>query len=103
VSAASYFALMVKNAGRGKIVGEETTGGAYSGNGFTTLKYILPNSKISVNFPYAHMIYSFKEKKNTGHGLLPDYHIPDSYESFKENEDRQVTFILDSLIQNKKK
>jgi C-terminal processing protease CtpA/Prc len=103
VSAASYFALMVKNAGRGKIVGEETTGGAYSGNGFTTLKYILPNSKISVNFPYAHMIYSFKEKKNTGHGLLPDYHVPDSYESFKENEDRQLTFILDSLIQNKKK
>lgn len=102
VSAASYFAVMIKNAGRGKIIGEETEGGAYSGNGFSTLKYELPNSKINFSFPYAHFIYTYKEEKNTGHGLMPNYNVPDSYWSFKNNEDRQVTFIIDSLILNKK-
>jgi hypothetical protein len=101
-SAASYFAAMVKNAGRGKIIGEETQGGAYSGNGFTTLKYELPNSKINFSFPYVHFIYTNKEEKNSGHGLIPDYFIPDSYQSFKNNDDRQVTFIVDTLILNNK-
>jgi C-terminal processing protease CtpA/Prc len=98
VSSASYFAVMVKNSGRGKIIGEETEGGAYSGNGYTSLKYILPSSKISFSFPYAHLIYNFKEDKNNGHGLIPNYDVPDSYGSFKNNEDRQYAFILDSLI-----
>jgi hypothetical protein len=101
-SAASYFAVMVKNAGRGKVVGEETLGGAYSGNGFTTLKYELPNSKINFSFPYVHFIYTNKEEKNSGHGLLPDYIIPDNYESFKNNKDRQFSFIVDTLILNNK-
>jgi C-terminal processing protease CtpA/Prc len=101
-SAASYFAVLVKNAGRGKIIGEETQGGAYSGNGFTTLKYELPNSKINFSFPYVHFIYTNKEEKNSGHGLIPDYFVPDSYESFKNNDDRQLTFIIDTLILNNK-
>jgi C-terminal processing protease CtpA/Prc len=98
VSSGSYFAVMVKNSGRGKIIGEETDGGAYSGNGFATLKYVLPHSKISFSFPYAHLIYNFKDDTNSGHGLVPNYEVPDSYESFKNNDDRQYTFILDSLI-----
>ena len=101
-SAASYFAVLVKNAGRGKIIGEETQGGAYSGNGFTTLKYELPNSRINFSFPYVHFIYTNKEEKNSGHGVIPDYFIPDSYESFKNNDDRQLSFIIDTLILNTK-
>ncbi|MBC7868353.1 MAG: hypothetical protein H7X88_12530 [Gloeobacteraceae cyanobacterium ES-bin-316] len=97
-SAASYFSVMVKNAGVGKIVGEETSGGTYSGNGFANLQYSLPYSKIKLVFPYAHLIYSYKDKENRGHGLLPDYEIADSYQSFKNNEDRQMFYIIDSLI-----
>jgi hypothetical protein len=97
-SAASYFSVMVKNSGRGKIIGEETAGGNYSGNGFTNLNYILPYSKIKLIFPYVHLVYSYKEKKNRGTGLLPDFEVPDSYESFRENLDRQLLFIRDSLI-----
>ena len=93
---------MIKNSHRGKIIGEETTGGSFSGNGFTALKYVLPNSKISFEFPYAHIMYSFRDEKNTGRGLLPDYMVPDSYESFKKNTDQQYGFIVDSLILNKK-
>ncbi|MEP6677245.1 MAG: S41 family peptidase [Ferruginibacter sp.] len=99
-SAASYFSLLVKNSGTGKIIGEETTGGSSSGNGFQTLEYVLPNTGIRVFFPFAHLVYTNKDAQNTGHGILPDYNVPDSYESFRKNDDRQIFFITDSLILN---
>jgi C-terminal processing protease CtpA/Prc len=99
-SAASYFSLMVKNSGTGKIAGEETSGGTNSGNGFTTLEYVMPNSKIKLLLPYAHIIYSYKDNENKGSGVMPNYYVPDSYLSFKANEDRQVNFIIDTLIKN---
>jgi|GEM_PF-1576809 len=98
MSSASYFATMVKNSGTGKIVGDEATGGSSSGNGYTSLEYILPNSGIKLYFPYAHLVYSFRDKKNTGFGLKPDYLVPDDIESFKRNSDRQIRFVTDSLI-----
>jgi Peptidase family S41 len=100
VSAASYFSLMVKNTGVGKIVGVETAGGSYSGNGFKNLEYVLPISQIKLMFPYAHLVYTFKEKKNTGRGVIPDYVVPDTYQSFKNNDDKQVQYIIDSLFLN---
>ena len=98
VSAASYLALLTKRSGRGKVIGEETAGGSYSGNGFTSLAYSLPGSGIRLFFPYAHMVYSYKDEKNTGRGVVPDYIVPDTYESFKNNEDKQISYIIDSLI-----
>lgn len=100
VSAASCFALMVKKTGIGKIVGEETAGGSYSGNGFRNLEYVLPQSTLKLMFPYAHMVYSIKEDKNTGRGVVPDYIVPDTYSSFKNNSDKQGGYIIDSLILN---
>jgi Peptidase family S41 len=100
MSAASYLALMIQSSGTGKIVGEETRGGNTSGNGFTNLEYRLPYSGSRLTFPYAHIIYSAKSGTDIGRGLIPDYEIPDSHESFKENLDRQITFIKDSLILN---
>jgi hypothetical protein len=100
VSAASYFAILVKKTGVGKIIGDETAGSSYSGNGFKTLEYVLPQSRFKLMFPYAHMIYSFKEDKNTGRGVIPDYIVPDTYDSFKKNEDKQVGYIIDSLFLN---
>ncbi|MBC7933851.1 MAG: hypothetical protein H7Y86_00635 [Rhizobacter sp.] len=97
-SAASYFSVMVKNSGVGKVVGEETSGGNYSGNGFTNLRYTLPYSKIELVFPYCHLVYTYKEKQNRGTGLVPDFEIADTYSSFRNNEDRQLMFIRDSLL-----
>lgn len=100
-SAASYFSTMVKNSGIGKIIGEETVGGSFSGNAFTALNYILPYSDLQLIFPFGHIVYSYRDKKNTGSGVLPDFDIPDSYNSFKKNEDRQLKFIVDSLLSKK--
>jgi C-terminal processing protease CtpA/Prc len=96
-SAASYFILLSQKNGRAKVVGTETCGGAYSGNGFRMLEFKLPSSKIRLRFPYAKMIYSFGEPK-TGRGIVPDYIYPDNYESYINSQDRQINFIVDSLI-----
>jgi hypothetical protein len=98
VSAGSYLALLIKRSGRGKVVGEETGGGSFSGNGFTTLEYQLPRSGIILMFPYAHMVYSYKEEKNKGRGVIPDYVVPDTYKSFSDNVDIQLAYIIDSLL-----
>jgi hypothetical protein len=99
-SAASYFACLVKNSGRGKIIGEETRGGAYMHNGFSNVVYKLPNSKIEFAFSVANVVHSFADKKDYGKGVIPDYIKPSTMEDFKKNEDGQLNFILDSLIKN---
>jgi hypothetical protein len=95
-SAASYFTLLAKHSSRAKIVGMETSGGPYSGNGFKTLEYRLPLTDISVEFAYAKMYYSFPGTK--AGGIVPDYVVPDDYASFRKNQDRQLNFVIDSLI-----
>jgi C-terminal processing protease CtpA/Prc len=97
-SAASYFASLVKNAGRGKIIGEETRGGAYMHNGFTNVVYKLPNSKIEFAFSVANVIHSFADKKDYGRGVVPDFIKPPSMDDFEKNGDAQLNFILDSLL-----
>jgi len=96
-SAASYFTLLARTTGGAKIVGFETAGGSNSGNGFVTIKYSLPNTGIEFAFPYVKLLYTNGEPF-TGKGLIPDYIVPDTYESFKKNEDRQKNYIIDSLV-----
>ncbi len=97
-SAASYFAMMVKNSGVGKIVGEETSGGAFSGNGFQQINYRLPFSAIKFGFAFAHLSYLWANRAERGRGVVPDYDVPDTRQSFNENNDQQIKFIIDSLI-----
>lgn len=99
-SAAAYFASLVKNAGRGKIVGEETKGGAYMHNGFRNVVYELPNSKIQFAFSIANVIHSLAHKEDYGRGVQPDYPKPSDLEDFKKNKDTQLNFIQDSLLKN---
>jgi C-terminal processing protease CtpA/Prc len=96
-SAAAYFALLAKTNSAAKIIGVETAGGAFSGNGFKMLKYQLPFSNIRLRFPYARMQYTDDESAK-GHGIIPDYTMPDTYASFDKNEDLQLNFIIDSIL-----
>jgi hypothetical protein len=99
-SAASYFASLVKNTGRGKIIGEETRGGAYMHNGFRNVVYELPNSKIQFAFSIANVIHSQGSQADYGRGVQPDYPKPSTFGDFKKNRDTQLNFIQDSLINN---
>jgi hypothetical protein len=97
-SAASYFASLVKNTGRGKIVGDETRGGAYMHNGFKNIVYELPNSKIQFAFSIANVIHSMANAADYGKGVQPDYPKPSGWEDFQKNRDSQLNFIQDSLL-----
>lgn len=99
-SAAAYFASLVKNAGRGKIVGEETKGGAYMHNGFRNVVYELPNSKIQFAFSIANVVHTLAHKEDYGHGVQPDYLKPSGLVDFQKNKDTQLNFIQDSLLKN---
>jgi hypothetical protein len=96
-SSASYFAWLARKSGNVKIIGLETAGGDFSGTGYGSIEYSLPNSRIRLILYYASIKYSFADKK-TGRGVIPDYYVPDTYESFKKNTDTQLKYILDSLI-----
>jgi hypothetical protein len=96
-SAASYFTHLAKKTANAKVVGTETAGGTHSGNGFRTIKYQLPQTGFEFEFPFAKMIYTNGDKK-TGRGMIPDHIVPDTYESFIKNEDRQQVYINDSLL-----
>jgi C-terminal processing protease CtpA/Prc len=96
-STASYFTYLIKNANRGKVVGIETSGGAGASNGFESLEYKLPNSEEKLVFAYARLNY-FSSDSVTGKGVSPDYIISDSMDSFRDNKDEQIRFIIDSLI-----
>lgn len=98
-SAASYFAALVKNSGVGEVVGNNTTGGTRSSNGYGILTYALPESGIKLNVPYAHWDFTFGVY-DSGMGMQPNHFVPDNLESFKGNHDRQLSYILDSLILN---
>ncbi|MCX6315952.1 MAG: S41 family peptidase [Bacteroidetes bacterium] len=96
-SAASYFTWMAQTYSDAKVVGVETSGGTYNSNGFHMLKYQLPQTFIRIRFPYARLQYH-SDRSGRGRGVLPDYVKPDSDESFSENEDLQIKFIIDSLL-----
>lgn len=96
-SAASYFTHLAKKTANATVVGMETAGGTHSGNGFRTIKYQLPATGFEFEFPFAKMIYTNGDKK-TGRGMIPDHIVPDTYESFIKNEDRQLVYINDSLL-----
>lgn len=101
VSSASYFTLLARETAGAKVVGTETSGGDYSGNGFGTLYYVLPNTRIRLQFDYANLMYANGGQK-PARGIVPDPPVPDSYESFKNNDDKQLIYIADSLISKNK-
>jgi hypothetical protein len=98
VSAGSYLAAMIKDSKRGIIVGEETGGGANMHNGFSSLYYTLPNTKIKLYFSFAHVRHNMKTPQPFGRGVIPDHEVPTRKKDFLENTDSQLNYIIDSLL-----
>ncbi len=97
-SAASYFAALLQDEGRAKIVGSETGGSGSNTNSFHVLTYELPHSHIRLNVPVVHAEFSLQKTYAGGRGVLPDYPVPLTLADLKENTDPQLGFVLDSLI-----
>ena len=98
-SAAAYFAALLKDEGRAKIIGNETGGSGTNTNSFHLLTYELPNTKIRLTVPVVHAEFSLEQNNNTaGRGVQPDYPVSLSLTDLKENNDAQLGYVLDSLI-----
>jgi hypothetical protein len=98
-SAASYFSALLKNENRCITVGEETGGGAHSHNGFETISYQLPNTKINFGFAIVHVVFNVnKDISPFGHGVPADKPVHFHAEHLIDNFDPYIAYVLDSLI-----
>lgn len=100
-SAGAEFASILRAHKRGIFVGEET-GGDYNGvNGFDRTYVRLPNSGIGVLIAGWRSIMAWKEDKNIGHGVLPDYEVSPSLEDLLSGQDTEMKFTYDLILKSK--
>lgn len=99
VSAAATFAAVLKDRTNAYIVGEETAGNAMAHNA-CVFAYELPNSHLRVNIPTRRFYQPVKARQNDG-GIMPDKYMPFTLQDVLDNNDRPLTYILDSLISRK--
>ena len=95
-SAGSLFAALVAGNANTTSIGEETMGGYYGHNGHTNFSYVLPKSKIMIDFSIDNMEQDVPKKSNQfyNRGVIPDYEIPQTFEDFINNKDTQMEFVL---------
>lgn len=98
VSAATMFpALLVRNR-RAVTVGRETLSGYHYMTAYKFVNLMLPNSKIQLRIPLVKDVFDDMVTARTpkGRGLIPDYHVPLSYEEVYTAEN---DIILDKALE----
>jgi hypothetical protein len=98
LSAASNFVAMIKDSKRGIIVGEETGGGYNGHNGYTRILYKLPNTGLLLEFSAVKVQHYLKHPQLNKYGIEPDYPVSNTLNDIIENQDPQMSFIMNSLI-----
>lgn len=97
-SAASAFALNVKNNKQIKLIGEEAGGGYYFHTGQFPVLYELPHSKILLNLSLVKVNHYVKDKTvPKGSGILPDFEVKLSQQDLIQGVDRQLDYALQQL------
>lgn len=95
ISAATYFASLVKVNKRGLIIGKETASGVDATTAAWFASYQLPATKSVLTIPLTE-IYFFNATKDKGRGLMPDKELP--IELFikyaLENKDPEMTYAM---------
>ncbi|NIG55851.1 S41 family peptidase [Chitinophaga sp. Cy-1792] len=98
VSAATYFAALVKNNGRGILVGSETGSGEASTTAAWFNTYTLPKTKSKLTVPMSE-IYFMKAKQDNGRGCLPDKEL--TFEAFQQyiraGKDPEIQYTMDLI------
>ena len=98
LSAASNFVAMMKDSKRGIIVGEETGGGFNGHNGFTRLLYKLPDTGLLLEFSAVKVQHYLQHPQLNKYGIQPDYPVSNSLNDIINNQDPQLSFIINNLI-----
>ncbi|MEO5591845.1 MAG: S41 family peptidase [Chitinophagaceae bacterium] len=98
LSAASNFVAMIKDSKRGTVVGEETGGGYNSHNGFTRILYKMPNTGLLLEFSAVKVQHYLEHPQLNKYGIEPDYPVSNTLTDILENQDPQMSYIMDNLI-----
>lgn len=103
VSAATYFAALVKNNKRGMLVGTETGSGEASTTAAWFNTYTLPKTKSKLTIPMSE-VYFMKAKEDNGRGCMPDREL--SFEAFQEyihaGKDPEIQYTADMIRSGKR-
>lgn len=98
VSAATYFAALVKNNKRGVLVGTETGSGEASTTAAWFNTYMLPKTKSKLTIPMSE-VYFMKAKQDNGRGCRPDKEL--TFEGFQQyiraGKDPEIQYTLDII------
>jgi Peptidase family S41 len=98
VSAATYFAALVKNNKRGVLVGTETGSGEASTTAAWFNTYMLPKTKSKLTVPMSE-VYFMKAKQDNGRGCQPDKEL--TFEAFQQyiraGKDPEIQYTLDMI------
>jgi hypothetical protein len=98
VSAATYFASLVKKNKRGAIIGKETGSGEKVTTAAWFITYLLPHTKSILTVPMSELFF-FNAAEDNGRGLLPDHEIP--FERFisyvSATQDPELSFTLEMI------
>lgn len=103
-SAASLFAALLAGNDNTTTIGEEAMGGYYGHNGHTSFGYVLPKSKIVVDFSIDNIEQDVPKRANQiyNRGIIPDSRVLQSYDDFLDNVDTQMNFVME-LIESQSK
>lgn len=101
-SAGSLFASMAAGNENTTTIGEETMGAYYGHNGHTPLEYKLPKSKIITQFSVVNLEQDVPKKQNQikNRGIIPDYHVVQTYKDYLKKADTQLDFVYDLIKKN---
>lgn len=98
VSAATYFAALVKNNKRGVLVGTETGSGEASTTAAWFNTYTLPKTKSKLTVPMSE-VYFMKAKEDKGRGCVPDKEL--TFEAFQQyvlaGKDPELQYTMDMI------
>lgn len=98
-SAGAAFALNAKNDSQIVLVGEETGGGYYLHTGQFPVVYELPHSKILIQMSLVGIQHFVNDTSIPhGSGISPDIKISLSPQDLRAGKDKQLDFILQTLI-----
>lgn len=91
-SASGDFSGVLQHFDRAKFVGTETGGNANTNTAGTTVRLVLPHSKLEVVIPL--LRYTIEnDTDNEGRGVLPDYPAPYSVEDLIEGNDQVMVAV----------
>jgi hypothetical protein len=98
VSAATYFATLVRKNERGLIIGKETGSGEQATTAAWFMTYILPNTKAKLTVPLSEL-YFFNSKTDNGKGIIPDKEVPmDRFVQYMLNtQDPEWTYTMELI------